>query len=86
MFLYNLALQMNEDNQKKLDQVILELKPNCTVSRSPFTDHEETRYTRLRNQIAHYREGSNIEATRKEIGQIVGEFQDVVRQMLPNQS
>ncbi|MEW8061066.1 MAG: hypothetical protein AB2777_07540 [Candidatus Thiodiazotropha endolucinida] len=83
MFLYNLALQIHSDNQRTLDESILRIEPKCTLSRSPISDRNETIYTRLRNQVAHFRDNTNIEATRKEIDGVVGAFKQVVFGMLP---
>jgi hypothetical protein len=83
MFLYNLALQIHSDNQKILDESILQIEPSCIVSPSPRFDRDETIYTRLRNEVAHCRENTNIEATRNEINGVVNKFQEVVYGMLP---
>ena len=83
MFLYNLALQVHFDNQKILDGSILRIEPDCILSRSPRFDGDETIYTRLRNEAAHCRENTNIEATRNEINEVVNKFQEVVYETLP---
>jgi hypothetical protein len=83
MFLYNLALQMHSNNQKVLDEAILRIEPSCAVSPSPRFEGNETIYARLRNQVGHRRDGTNIEATRKEIDEMVNKFQEVVYEMLP---
>jgi hypothetical protein len=83
MFLYNLALQMHSDNQKMIDKSILNIEPSCAVSKSPKFERDETIYTRLRNQVAHCRDSTNIEATRKEIDSVVNSFQGLVLEMLP---
>lgn len=83
MFLYNLALQVHSDNQRILDKFILCIEPSCIVSPSPRFDRHETIYTRLRNEVAHCRDNTNIEATRKEIDGVVNKFQEVVYEMLP---
>ena len=83
MFLYNLALQIQSDNQKLLDESILIIEPGCVVSKSPKFERNETIYTRLRNQIAHRRDNTNIEATRKKIDGVLNSFQEVVLEMLP---
>ena len=84
MFLYNLALQVHSDNQRTLDESILHIEPTCVVSPSPRFNRDETIYTRLRNQVAHCRDNTNIETTRKEIDGVVNKFQEVVYEMLPN--
>ncbi|PCJ92955.1 MAG: hypothetical protein COA46_03020 [Porticoccaceae bacterium] len=83
MFLYNLALQVNSDNQKQLDESILRIDPSCDTSGSPIGNWNETVYTRLRNQLAHYRCNTNFENTRKEVRGVVNKFQKVVSAMLP---
>lgn len=85
MFLYNLALQIHSDNQRTLDESILKIEPSCTISKSPKFKRNETIYTRLRNQVAHCRDNTNIETTRKEIDGVVNIFQGVVLKMLQGQ-
>ena len=82
MLLYNLALQLNSDSQRILDQSILGIDPRCIVSPSPQFNRKETIYTRLRNQVAHYRDNTNFQATRNEIDGVVNKFQDAVYEML----
>jgi hypothetical protein len=84
MFLYNLALQVHSDNQRSLDEAIMSVESSCIVTPSPRFNRDETIYTRLRNQVAHCRENTNIEATRKEIESVVNRFQEVVYEMLPH--
>lgn len=83
MFLYNLALQLHSDNQRMLDTSILSIEPSCLVSASPRFNRDETIYTRLRNQVAHCRDNTNIESTRQEIEGVVNKFQEVVYGMMP---
>lgn len=80
MFLYNILLQLNGDNQQQVDAFIRSEIPG--VPQSPRPDRRgiiETVYTRLRNEVGHRRPGATPEMTRKEIQENVAPFQVLVR-------
>ncbi len=85
MFLYNLLLMIANDDQKKADELITRYEPKVIKTESPRRKRNgeaitETVYTRLRNEIAHKREGYSPENTRKEISSCVNKFQSVIKQ------
>jgi hypothetical protein len=81
MLLYNLLLAIVGDNQKKADELIEKYQPNVQKTQSPHNQNiSETIYTRLRNEIAHKREGCFPEKTRNEINSLVGNFQFILKQ------
>lgn len=80
MFLYNILLQLKGDSQKHVDNYIKTCV--CEVPKSPRPDNAkilETIYTRLRNEVAHYRNDVIPEHTAKEIRSNVPAFQSIVR-------
>ncbi len=80
MFLYNILLQLHDDDQKRLDHFVRQQDPK--VPQSPRPDRSsvtETVYTRLRNQVGHRRSGTTPRQTRSEIEANVGSFQELVR-------
>lgn len=86
MFLYNLLLLITGDtNQEEAEKVITRYEPH--VEKTKHTrEHKgktiettETVYTRLRNEIAHKREGCSPEKTRNEIDSYVNRFQHIVK-------
>jgi|SRR5215203_5100626 len=80
MFLYNILLQLNDDNQTQVDAFIRTEMPSVPLS--PRPDRRkivETIYTRLRNEVSHRRPGITPEQTRKEIQANVAPFQELVR-------
>jgi len=80
MFLYNILLQLHDDNQRQLDRFVRQQAPR--VPQSPRPDKPsvmETVYTRLRNQVGHRRSRAAPGQTRSEIEDNVGSFQELVR-------
>ena len=84
-FLYNLLLQISGDNQKKVDQVILAVDPNCEQSTSPNNNKPETLYTRLRNELAHKREGVRYTETKNSIEEKVDDLSLITKEIIRNQ-
>ena len=83
--LYNIALQICADKQKRVDEEILRIEPSTRVSQSSHTGRSETIYTRLRNELAHYRQ-KPMAATVTEIKTIVDAFLSIIRSMVSNYS
>jgi hypothetical protein len=68
MFLYNLLLRLNHDNQIQVDDFIIAVSRGVPQSPSPYRQGvSETIFTRLRNEVGHRRAGTTPEHTRKEI-------------------
>jgi hypothetical protein len=88
MSLYHLLFVISGDDQKKADEIIKKHQPDVKETISPHKkdkkmkheDKLETSYTRLRNEIAHKREGCSPEKTRNEIDSYVNKFQNIVKQ------
>ena len=81
MLLYNVLLQLCDDRQTAVDELIRSVRPGVPVSPSPLKPGmTETFYTRLRNEVAHPREGISLAKTSAEIRNIVREFRELVRQ------
>ena len=81
-FLYNLLLHLSGDKQAKVDSRILEVDPDCKQSTNPNSGKPETKYTKLRNEIAHKRVGAKYGATKKTIEKEVKQFSSVVKQIV----
>jgi hypothetical protein len=84
MFLYNILLQLCGDVQQDVDKFIRHHDPNVDESLSgepkkAAKGENETVYTRLRNEVGHWRTGTTPEQTRKEIEDNVTAFQELVR-------
>ncbi len=80
MFLYNILLQLHDDNQRRLDHFVRQQAPGIPQSPRPDKPNvTETVYTRLRNQVGHRRSRATPEQTRSEIEANVGSFQELVR-------
>jgi hypothetical protein len=79
--LYNIALQICGDVQKRVDQEILKIAPSTPTNTSSHTGRAETIYTRLRNELAHYRQ-KPIASTVAEIKKNVDSFLQIIRRMV----
>ena len=86
MHLYNLLMMLHGDLQGRLDMFIHEQEPNVTQTPSPHSKGvNETIYTRLRNELAHHRSGVNIETTKQEMIQQVGQLVQHARAAIATQ-
>jgi hypothetical protein len=56
-YLYNVMLQICGDKQANVDMQIMDIKPSTVQTVSPKNGKYETIYTRLRNELAHKRDG-----------------------------
>jgi hypothetical protein len=97
LLLYQLLLLIHRDSQKQVDEFILARIPGTPHSPGPIlrpgaSPRSETIYTRLRNELAHVRKGSDgktpvsTAATMREVEQWVGQLQDLVRAALEIES
>lgn len=86
MILYNLLLTCNDDKQKKVDCALRKIEPDILMTDKPAPlKGKETRYTRLRNEIAHKREGVDINTTVKEISEVVTTFASLVKRIITDE-
>lgn len=81
-FLYNLLLSINNDKQAKVDTSILTVAPTCNQSISPNNGKIETLYTRLRNELAHIRDGVSFNDTKVEIEKEISDFGKIVKEIV----
>ena len=85
MLLYNLILQITGDSQKLVDETIKKYDPSVIVTITKRKLHgkikevEETIYTKLRNEIAHKRDGVNKQEAIKNIKDNLPQFTKIVR-------
>lgn len=79
--LYNIALQICGDRQKRVDEEILKIAPSTGVNTSSHTGRQETIYTRLRNELAHHRQ-KPIASTVTEVKTNVSAFLSIIRSMV----
>lgn len=87
MHLYAILLGLLGDSQQNVDAFILSVQEFVQQTPSPrFAGIDETIYTRLRNEIAHKREGVSVDATKVEITAQLGAFREVVRQGIARHS
>lgn len=90
MLLYNLILQIAGDSQELVDDTIKKIDPSVpvvTTKRKTFNglkEVEETIYTKLRNEIAHKRNGVTKKDTIKEIKSILPKFIEIVKKAVDN--
>jgi len=86
MCLYNIMLSLCNDDQEEVDDFICKMQPGVATSISPIKskkkEKKETVYTRLRNEVAHSRPGTTIQATRKEIEKNLDGFIRLTREII----
>ena len=78
--LYSLLLNICEDNQRKVDDLVLRIQPGAqsTVTLSP-RGIMETIFTRIRNEISHVRTGVIPQETREEIQNNLGAIRAITK-------
>ena len=93
MLLYNLILQIAGDSQKSVDETIKKYDPRVIVIKTKrkisggIKEIEETIYTKLRNEIAHKRDGVEKQDTIKKIKGNLPQFVEIVKKaVLDNKS
>lgn len=80
--LYSMLSSVSGDNQSRIDEAIRNEEPTVAVSPSPRDGRPETIFTRLRNELAHHREGVSVFRTHEEIGLHVERFEWLVGRIL----
>ncbi|MFN8257219.1 MAG: hypothetical protein U0W24_16105 [Bacteroidales bacterium] len=79
--LYSLLSSVAKDEQKKIDTLIEAVDPNVGKY-IPYGRRMETIFTRLRNELAHFREGTSIMKTHQEIALHLPRFEWIVKEVL----
>ena len=75
MILYNIVLTLCNDSQRDVDAFIERHEPEVTRTPSPrYQGETETKYTRLRNEIAHKRAGVDLLSTSNEVEAVLPRF------------
>ena len=86
MHLYHILLMIFNDSQRGVDKFIVAKEPAVTQSDSPRRTKgalaKETVYTRLRNEFAHKRQGTNISATKAEMANHLGGLVTLTRRAI----
>lgn len=94
MFLYNIILSMNNDNQNKTDKMICKIcksrNIDCEMSLHTYKNGNniiekyESIFTRLRNEIGHKRDQADYIKTANEIHNNLSAFQGIVKYAISN--
>lgn len=94
MFLYNIILSMNNDNQKKTDEMICKIcedkKIDCKMSFYTYEsgnktiEKYESIFTRLRNEIGHKRDQADYIKTANEIHNNLSALKGIVKYAIRN--
>ena len=83
MLLYNAMLELRGDIQREVDASILSVDASIPVSPSPVKKSEnETLFTRLRNELAHHRPGSDLSRTSAEVRKVLPDFVRITRAVI----
>lgn len=91
MLLYNLILQITGDSQKLVDDTIKKIDPTVSIIKSKrktltgSKEVEETIFTKLRNEIAHKRDGVTKQETIKEIKGVLPKFIEITKKTVEDQ-
>ena len=80
--MYSILSSIYDDSQAKIDAAIETIEPNIGKSPSPTRRPYETTFTRLRNELAHYREGASIFETHREIRLHLPRFEWIVGELV----
>lgn len=87
MQLYSILLGLLGDKQSAVDEFIVLKEPGVIQAASPKgTGKLETTYTRLRNELAHKRAGSSIEATKADMSAYLSGLRIVVKAAIAEKS
>lgn len=88
MLLYNLMLRIVGDEQKLVDDIIKRIYPNVDVVKSKRKSRrgiivvEETIFTKLRNEVAHTRDGVSKQDTINQIKNNLPKFIEIVKEVI----
>lgn len=77
--LYALMLHYCSDNQKKVDEAIVDIDSTVAQYKSPKGNWYETIFTKLRNELSHKRDGINMIETHNQVRVNVDRFEFIVR-------
>lgn len=80
--LYAMLSFVANDRQQDIDRLIRQEEPTVASSASPKNGQPETIFTRLRNELAHHRDGVSVFKTHEEITLHVGRFEWLVGRIL----
>lgn len=80
--LYALLASISKDQQANIDALIEQEDSTVSKSYSPKNGKPETLFTRLRNELAHHREGVSVFSTHDEIRLHVARFEWIVGRIL----
>ncbi|HVA45383.1 MAG TPA: hypothetical protein VNH11_03260 [Pirellulales bacterium] len=86
MHLYNILMMLYNDKQAQVDAFIIQEEPAVQQTQSGRPRAQpgemETVYTRLRNELAHKRQGVNLDHTKMEMAQFVGNLRALARRAI----
>lgn len=77
--LYSLLSSQCGDQQTEIDKLIEGVDSNVGKSLSPKTGRPETIFTRLRNELAHHREGTSVVETHRSVEVHLQRFEWIVK-------
>lgn len=80
--LYAMLSSIAQDRQQEIDRLIRTEEPTVASSLPPRKSQPETIFTRLRNELAHHREGVSVFVTHEEIRLHVGRFEWLVERII----
>lgn len=80
--LYAMLASITSDRQAEIDALVEREEPTVSKSYSPKTGQPESLFTRLRNELAHHREGVSVFDTHDEIRLHVARFEWIVGRIL----
>lgn len=80
--LYALLLSTVGERQEEVDRALLAVDPTIEFVAGPGRRYAETTFTRLRNEIAHHREGVSLTETHREIHLQAERFSWLVEEVL----
>jgi hypothetical protein len=80
--LYTLMLHYCSDSQKEVDKAIVSIDSTVAQYKSPQGNWYETVFTKLRNELSHKRDGTNIIETHNQVRASVDRLEHIVRSHL----
>ena len=82
--LYNMISNKCGDRQDAIDVELLKIDSTLGQVKSPYTQKYETIFTKLRNELAHKRDGANIINTHREIEENINRFECIALKIILN--
>ena len=88
MHLYAILLSLFNDKQKNVDSFVASIEPSVQQTQMPgqAAGMLETIYTRLRNELAHKRQGALMATTKLEMSNRLAGLRTIVRQAIAQHS